>query len=211
MGPPRLRRDRDMDAKRVRIFAAAHDLLDEHGYAAMTTQQVSDQADVAVGTLFRYAATKAELLLMVYNVRFGQAIADGQRAGAGMKEPVDAVFALVLPVLEGNAGHPENAIQYQRELLFGSGRMLHRAAGLSLVADLENGIAVVLVEAVGVAGPATRLQAERAARLVFAGLHLALAQPSTGARPDRSAAPELRAQVAIVVDGLLAATHQPAN
>lgn len=61
------RRDRNMDAKRARICGAAATLLAEHGYAGVTTQAVSDAADVAAGTLFRYAATKADLLLMVYN------------------------------------------------------------------------------------------------------------------------------------------------
>lgn len=211
MEPTKLRRDRNMDAKRARIFAAAQDLLDEHGYAAMTTQQVSDRADVAAGTLFRYAAAKADLLLMVYNLRFGQAIVDGQRAAAGLEDPVEAVFALVLPVLDGNAEQPENAIQYQRELLFGHGQMLHRDAGLRLVADLEDGVAAVLLKAADADDPTTRLQAERAARLVFAGLHLALAQPSTGAHADKSAATELHAQVAIVVDGFLATTHHAAH
>ena len=102
----RSRRDRNMDAKRARIFAAAHDLLQTHGYAGMTTQQVSDRADVAAGTLFRYAATKADLLLMVYNERFREAITEGRRAAAGLSDPIEAVFALVMPVLKGSAEQP---------------------------------------------------------------------------------------------------------
>ena len=207
----RSRRDRNMDAKRARIFAAAHDLLQTHGYAGMTTQQVSDRADVAAGTLFRYAATKADLLLMVYNERFREAITEGRRAAAGLSDPIEAVFALVMPVLKGSAEQLDTAILYQRELLFGHEKMLHRQTGLLLVADLEDGVASALLAASQADGPQARLLAERAARLIFACLHLALAQPSTGAHPDRAAATELHAQVAIMVDGFLVGLNKASS
>ncbi|MGP3708967.1 helix-turn-helix domain-containing protein [Gordonia paraffinivorans] len=44
----------------------------ERGFSAVTTQEVSARAGVAAGTLFRYAATKSELLLMVYNEVLGR-------------------------------------------------------------------------------------------------------------------------------------------
>ncbi len=195
--------NRNMDDKRTRIFEAASTLFAEHGYSKVTTQSVSDAADVAAGTLFRYASTKADLLLMVYNVEFEAAISAGRAAAGRLEDPAEAVFALVLPVLERNAEQPENAIHYQRELLFGHGTMLHREQGLGLVADLEDAIAVILLGAAGRDDDAAGIEAGRAARLVFAGLHLALAQPSTHAHPDRPAAAELRAQVALVVRGFL--------
>lgn len=203
---PKALRVRNMDAKRSRIFDAAAGLFAERGYAKVTTQAVSDAADVAAGTLFRYAATKADLLLMVYNVEFGEAIAAGRLAAAQHCDPTEAVFALVLPVLERNAEQPENAIHYQRELLFGQGPMLHRAEGLRLVAALEESIAEILLAAAPRDESASA--AQHASRLVFAGLHLALAQPSTHAHPDKSAARELRAQVALVVRGFLGEGHR---
>lgn len=203
MTDARPRRDRNMDAKRARIFDAARALFAEHGYAKVTTQAVSDRADVAAGTLFRYAATKADLLLMVYNVEFAAAIAAGRAVAKALDDPADAVFALVLPVLSRNAEQPENAIHYQRELLFGHGPMLHRAEGLRLVSELEDAIAEILLAAAARSDESARTEAQRASRLVFAGLHLALAQPSTHAHPDKSVAAELSAQVALVVRGFL--------
>lgn len=203
------RRVRNMDAKRARIAAAAASLFADRGYAGVTTQAVSDAADVAAGTLFRYAATKADLLLMVYNEEFASAIEAGRQASAELDDPADAVFALVLPVLTRNAEQPDDAIHYQRELLFGHGPMLHRAAGLHLVAELEDAIAAVLTRAAGRDDEAVRREAQRASRLVFAGLHLALAQPSTHAHDDLPAASELHAQVALVVRGFLDAVRHP--
>jgi AcrR family transcriptional regulator len=191
-----------MDAKRRRIFDAAADLFAEHGFAGVTTRAISDRADVAEGTLFRYAETKAELLLMVYNVEFGAAIAAGKAAAIRLDDPTEAVLALVLPVLERNQ-NPDTAILYQRELFYGSGTNEHRVQGLELVASLEQDIAAALVDAAGESSDATLRAAERSSRLVFAALHLALAQSSTHAHPDRAPAAELRAQVDLVVRGFL--------
>jgi AcrR family transcriptional regulator len=41
-----------------------------HGVSGVTTQQVADRADVAIGTLYLYASTKAELLIMAQNAKF---------------------------------------------------------------------------------------------------------------------------------------------
>ncbi len=75
--PPAGRRDRNMREKRRRIFDAATALFDERGYHAVTTQEVSERADIAVGTLFRYAATKNELLLLIYNEKLRHALERG--------------------------------------------------------------------------------------------------------------------------------------
>lgn len=202
------RRDRNMDAKRARILAEATRLFDERGFAAVTTQAVSEAADVAAGTLFRYARTKADLLVMVYNVEFGAAVEAGRSAAASLDDPVEAVFALAATVFRRNAEQPENGVAYQRELLFGQGEMLHREEGLRLVAELEEAVAGILLATAGSVDRMTVSEAQRAARLVFGALELALAQPSTHAHPERPTLMELRAQIALVVRGFLATDEQ---
>jgi AcrR family transcriptional regulator len=59
-------RERARQDKRERIMAAARELFAERGVSGVTTQQIADRADVAIGTLYRYAATKAESLIMVH-------------------------------------------------------------------------------------------------------------------------------------------------
>ncbi len=63
------RRERNKAEKQDRIFAAAANLFEERGFDAVTTAEIAEAADVGAGTLFRYAATKGELLLMVLNER----------------------------------------------------------------------------------------------------------------------------------------------
>lgn len=210
--PVRLgRRERNSREKHGRIFTAAAALFDERGFDGATTQEIADRADVGAGTLFRYAATKGELFLMVFNEQFRQAIDEGARRAQGEADPARAVAALVEPVLSRAHG-TENSAVYQRELLFGSPAERYRSEGLALVAHLEELIAARLLAAVGQrAGTAadddvTQLAAARAARSVFAVLNLLLAQPLTGAHPGADTADELAAQVTQIVRGFLAAS-----
>ena len=204
---PQGRRERSMLDKRRRIFEAAAALFAERGYDAVSTQEIAELADVAAGTVFRYASSKAELLLMVYNTELRDAIDVGVRAAADHPDPVDAVDALVQPVLAGASRNPSTAVAYQRELLFGPATEQYRAAGLALVAELERAIASRLAaspEALGADDVVLRREASRAARTVFATLSLLLAEPSTGAHPGADASAELRGQVAQIVRGFLA-------
>ncbi|NNH74663.1 TetR/AcrR family transcriptional regulator [Nocardia uniformis] len=190
--------------KQSRIFDAAYSLFAEYGFESVTTQQISDRAEIAAGTLFRYAASKGELLLMVYNAEFTAALEAGERVSRLQADPVEAVVALVRPTLEAAADHVENAVAYQRELLFGSPAEKYRADGLALVARLEADIAERLIATAGghgLDGPQLEEQARLAGRSVFAALHLALAQPATGAHPGPDAAADLRGQISQIVAG----------
>ena len=206
-GEPEGRRERNMLDKRHRIFEAAAILFSERGYEEVNTQEIAERAAVAAGTVFRYASSKAELLLMVYNEELRGAIDVGLRAAAAHTDPVDAVDALVQPVLAGARRNPPTAVAYQRELLFGPATEQYRAAGLALVAELEQAVAARLVatpDADRIDDVARWREARRAARTVFATLSLLLAEPSTGAHPEADLSVELRGQVAQIVRGFLA-------
>lgn len=204
------RRDRGMRLKRTRIFDAARALFEDRAFDAVTTQAVADRADVAAGTVFRYAATKSELLLMVYNEEFRLARIEGERAARTAGAGAESVFALLVPILRRARVHPANSAAYQRELLFGAPEEEYRAAGLAEVALLERSIAAVLT-----VPPLTASaeQARLAASAAFAALHLAIARMSTGAHPGRDAEEDLREQVQIVVHGIRPAggTHDHAG
>lgn len=203
------RRTRNMQDKQQRIFAAASSLFDTHGYGPVTVAQIAEAADIAAGTLFRYASSKAELLLMVYNDQFRQAIETGMDNAADIDDPSAAVFAMVAPVITEAARHPENATAYQRELLFGAPTDRFRAEGLAHVKRLEDAIATRLMRC-RPADPTTdtelQANADRAARSVFAALHLLLVQPATGVKWGADGAHELLQQINQIVLGFLAAT-----
>jgi AcrR family transcriptional regulator len=138
------RRERNKQDKRERIMAAARELFAEHGVGSVTTQHVADRADVAIGTLFRYASTKAELLIMVQNEKFADAITEGL-SDAGQEHGVlDGAMALIRPVVGCVRGQVENGRTYLHELVFGDPTEPHRREGLTQSARLEDGITAVL-------------------------------------------------------------------
>ncbi|UQN08980.1 TetR/AcrR family transcriptional regulator [Deinococcus sp. QL22] len=68
------RRERHKQDKLERIHAAALALFTQQGYEATTVRQIAAEADVATGTVFRYASDKADLLLMVFHDVIAQTI-----------------------------------------------------------------------------------------------------------------------------------------
>lgn len=205
------RRERAKQDKHARIFSAAAALFAEHGFERVTTQQIADRADVGAGTLFRYAATKGELFLMVYNERFAAAVEAGALAARDRTDRTDAVHALVEPVLRWARGLGDSA-DYQRELLFGPAGERYRDEGLAIVADLQHRIAALLLDGPGRGpddDPGTVREADRAARSVFAVLNLLLVQPLNDLHPGSDTGAELRAQIAQVVRGYAATTGTP--
>lgn len=195
--------------KRERIFAAAAALFGERGFDGVTTQEISDRADVAAGTLFRYAASKGDLFLMVYNEELRRATATGVAAADAEPRLVPAICDLVEPILM-RAHDRRSAAMYQRELLFGAADQQFRAEGLELVSDLIQQIARRLRVAAPADVPAERAEkaAGRAARTVFAVLNLLLVQPATDLHPGLDPVQELRAQVELVVRGFLASVAE---
>ncbi|WP_246205131.1 TetR/AcrR family transcriptional regulator [Agromyces salentinus] len=142
--PPIGRRERNKQQKLERITAAATELFSAHGVDEVTTQQIADRADVGAGTLFLYARSKAELLLLVHNVKFADAIETGVAAASGLSDPIDALMAIVRPIVECNRVQIENGRTYLRELVFGDPEEPHRREGLALSLRVEAAFVDVL-------------------------------------------------------------------
>ncbi len=203
------RRDRNMRDKRDRIFRAASELLAEQGFEAVTTQEIAERADVAAGTLFRYAATKGELLLMVYNEAFRSALTEGERRAAHLTDPTAAITALLEPVVARARTDAANSAAYQREVLFGATSERYRTEAVALVTDLEDSLARILNAAAERSGTSPSVAAVRAASAsIFAAMHLTIARLSTRARPHADTIDDLRLQVSQIVAGALSTTTQ---
>lgn len=138
------RRERNKQEKLQRIIAAAGDLFSTHGVDEVTTQQIADQADIGTGTLFLYAKTKGELLLLVQNANYGAALEQGRSAAAAEADPLAAVLAIVRPVVACNRSQVENGRTYLREMAFGDPAEPHHAAALAIAAETEGAIAQAL-------------------------------------------------------------------
>ena len=187
------RRERAKQDKRERIMAAARELFAEHGVGGVTTQQVADRADVAIGTLYLYAATKAELLIMVQNQKFAAAIDTGLAAAdiSATQGPLEGVIALIRPVVACVREQVENGRTYLHELVFGDPSEPYRREGLSLSARLEDGIARLLTRDERINGR----DAATLARVITAIIHISTTTTVYLHRSEEAVLSDIREQV----------------
>ena len=191
------RRERAKAEKRARILAAARALFEERGFERTSMSEVARAADVAEGTVFQYAATKVELLMMVVDALWGahehatstpSLSASAAPGGAGTApaggETADRIAELISPLVTAMRRWPELATWVAREILFGAD-MPHRRRVLDHVDRLEEQIAARLQDgradasgaigaardgATGTAGEEPGAAAAAGARLIVAGV-----------------------------------------
>jgi AcrR family transcriptional regulator len=202
MSPEQGRRERNKLDKQERIFAAAAELFGADGYDGVTTQRIAERAGVTNGTLFRYAANKAELLLMVMNSEFAARISEGREAAASESaaEPTARVMALLEPIARGSRDPHESTSHYQRELLFGEPTERYRAEGLALTETLQREIADLL-------GGETGDDATLAARAISNVLHLEIARAALEGSSADDLSATIARQVDLISSGYLRSRH----
>ncbi len=138
------RRERNKQAKLERIMTAASELFAEHGVDEVTTQQIADKADIGTGTLFLYAKTKGELLLMVQNAQYAASLEKGRAAAETVPDVLDAILAIVAPIVHCNRAQVDNGRTYLREMVFGDPLERHHGEALAIAAQTEEALTAVL-------------------------------------------------------------------
>lgn len=193
--PPLGRRERNKQVKLERITAAAGELFAKHGVDEVTTQQIADAADIGTGTLFLYAKTKGELLLLVQNAHYAEALEHGCAAAAEESTAEDAVMALLAPVVSCNRVQIDNGRTYLREMVFGDPMEPHHSEALAIVGQTEGVTAGILAQHLG-------LNEERAARLaqvISAILFLTMASSEHLHSSVEQVVDAIRAQIAAIL------------
>lgn len=189
------RRERNKQQKLERITAAATELFDRHGIDEVTTQQIADAADIGTGTLFLYARTKAELLLLVQNAHYAEAIEAGLAAAPRADSALDAIMSLIEPVVACNRRQVENGRTYLRELVFGDPEEPHHRVGLELIARVDEAFVEILERDAGFGAH----DAAVLARTVSAAMFVTLSSPLNVAASDAALCADIREQVALVL------------
>ncbi|QXT62999.1 TetR/AcrR family transcriptional regulator [Tessaracoccus palaemonis] len=181
-------RARNKAAKRAAISRAAAELFAAHGYAGTTTQQVARAADVAEGTVFRYASSKPELLLMVINEHLRPLVESASDLPDGAA-PDEAVLGILDPIIDLAHDQPDNAAPFLREVLFGEDGP-QRSESLEIVAELRGRIAAVVApyggrgDGVDVEVGPRNVQGSRSFGGRFEGVGVEVGpQPVQGSRP----------------------------
>lgn len=164
------RRERNKLDKLERITAAAGELFAERGVDDVTTQEIADRADIGTGTLFLYAKTKGELLLLVQNSMYADALERGRADAADAATVLDGVLAVVRPVVECNRKQLHNGRTYLREMLFGDPEEPHHRDALGLTAQTEELVAEVIAREGGVSVDAARTLAHIVSAVMFVSM-----------------------------------------
>ena len=187
------RRERNKQQKLDRITAAATELFAERGVEEVTTQQIADRADIGTGTLFLYAKTKGDLLLLVQNAHYAEALERGRADGETIPDALDAVMAIVQPIVECNRVQVDNGRTYLREMVFGDPTEPRHSEALSIVAQTEEAIAAVLArEELGAGDAATT------ARIVSAIMFVSMAASVNVALSTEAIVQDIRTQVTLL-------------
>ncbi|MDQ0865030.1 TetR/AcrR family transcriptional regulator [Arthrobacter globiformis] len=189
------RRERNKQQKLDRITAAASELFAEHGVEDVTTQQIADKADIGTGTLFLYAKTKGELLLLVQNAHYVEALERGRAAAETIPDVLDALMAIVQPVVECNRTQVDNGRTYLREMVFGDPTEPHHSEALRIVAQTEEAIAAVL----GRNGLFNAGDAATNARIVSAVMFLSMAVSANPAVSVEEIVQDIRTQIRLLL------------
>jgi len=189
------RRERNKQEKLDRITAAASELFAQYGVEEVTTQQIADKADIGTGTLFLYAKTKGELLLLVQNANYAAALERGRAAAEETPGVLDAVMSIVKPIVECNRTQVDNGRFYLREMVFGDPTEPHHSAALAIVGETEEAIATVFIRE----GLADAQDAATTARVVSAVMFMTMAASDNTGIDIEALVQEIRTQIRLLI------------
>ena len=189
------RRELSKQAKLERITAVAKSLFAEKSIAEVTTNEVAKLAEIASGTLFLYAKTKGELLLLAQNDSYRQAHAAGAKAAARETEPVAAILATMKPIIECNREHVENGRTYLQEVVFGAPTEGYRQEALELMAGTERAVAEIAARNAGTTDQDGALRAKAAMAIMF----LTLSSPLNVALTIEELMAEIESQLRFIL------------
>lgn len=109
-------RERGKLRRRSRIKEAARAVFIERGYEAATTREIADRAEVSAGTLFAYAPTKSELLLMIVNDDIEPLRSEGFQNASVHTPLIDVLVSFCEDDMAYWGKQPEIARQARREI-----------------------------------------------------------------------------------------------
>lgn len=117
------RRERSKADKMRRILAAGEKLFSKQGFDRTTVQQIADEADVGVGTLFLYISDKSELLLRLFHSAVEAELKEAIRRLKAGRKFVPAVRRFLEDLIAPYEKNRELAKVFCREFLFHKGQI----------------------------------------------------------------------------------------
>jgi AcrR family transcriptional regulator len=196
-GPGRI--ERSKRDKLERIKRAARKLFGRKGFEATTTREIAAAADIGAGTLFLYAGTKEDLLVLIFRDEMDRVVEDAfaTMPARPLLDQVLHLFGAMIALHERDRGL---ARVFVKELPFVEDR---RHGVAEMMATMLGGIAN-LIEQAGSRGelrpevPAARLAISLFSLYFFQLQRWLGGDPITGRQRDEA----LRAALKLQLDGL---------
>lgn len=163
------RRERNKRAKKARILTAARELFDKQGYAETTTSEIAEAADIGTGTLFLYARSKEDLLVLVFK---DEMVAAAQELFAHLPRrasPVTQMMSVFKGMFDYHSQNIELSQILLRELVIPSSS--ERTAEIDELLDvIRGGLAEIVCQACGAANADPELTARSAFAIYYYSL-----------------------------------------
>ncbi|MBS0411467.1 MAG: TetR/AcrR family transcriptional regulator [Proteobacteria bacterium] len=198
---PVSRRERNKQEKRARIVEAARQLFQEKGFAQTTTLEIAEAADIGTGTLFLYARSKEDLLILVFK---DEMLETAMTAFARLRAE-DPLLDQLVQVFDAMASHHERDRDLAKILLR---EIMFPANGdrLTDIAELMDAIFAGLAALLTTAQAAGILRAKFDPRLVaenlFSNYFMDMLEWLRGLWTKEAFRDRLRQHLAITIDGL---------
>ena len=176
-GVPLSLRARKKEQTKQAIIASATKLFAEKGYEATRTREIAEAAGIATGTLFNYAKTKSDIVLLIWKARVMVVVQQGLAAAHQEPDPIEGVLAIFGPAFSFYAEDLELGKVFLQNAIYAQAddpEMLTVNEGF--VAQLS----IYLAPHVGT-------EAFQAAGNVFAAYYLVLTMMLAGRLPDVTA------------------------
>ncbi len=139
------RREQNKLEKRARIIAAARALFTHKGFDAATLKEIAEAAQVAAGTVFTYAKTKEDLLILVFHDEMLEVAERAYEAACRSEGLLERVIVFFETLLAYHERDMQLAHSLMRELAFCN------AEQRSTISDLMESLLRRLVQLVDVA------------------------------------------------------------
>lgn len=167
-----------------RILAVSAKLFSLHGFDGTTVQQIADEADVAVGTLFLYVLDKGEILLLLFHNAIEQQLESAKKELKNGKRLIPAIHRFLLEMMVPYEENLELSRMFWREFLFHKGRV--RGELDLLTAALLQALRDKVVASREKQEIAADVDVEAATLQMYAIYHSTLAFYLAGCLPDSS-------------------------
>jgi AcrR family transcriptional regulator len=117
------RRERSKADKMRRILAAGEKLFSRDGFDGTTVQQIADEADVAVGTLFLYVSDKSEILLRLFRDAIELELKNATKQLKTRKRFIPSVKRFLMDLMIPYEANRDLSRVFWREFLFHKGQV----------------------------------------------------------------------------------------